>query len=120
MADERPPVWIGHAAVTVSDVARSTAFWEAVGMRKLFGGDDVGILELRGGTHLVVVPGDQLEPGVPFDLMVDDLAATHAQWASAGLDVSAIEHGDIHDRFTVRDPDGRSVVVNSTHVVGAV
>ncbi len=120
MDDERPPVWVGHAALRVSDVPRATEFWEQIGLRKVFGDEGVGIFELRGGTHLVLAPGADAPEQPSFDLMVDDLPATHERWAAAGLAVSAIEHGRIHDRFTVRDPDGRALVVNSTHVIGPV
>jgi catechol 2,3-dioxygenase-like lactoylglutathione lyase family enzyme len=120
MTDERPPVWIGHAALRVADVGRATEFWERIGLRKVFGGDEIGIFELRGGTHLVLVPSADAPDEARFDLMVDDVRATHDSWAAAGMDVTDIEHGDIHDHFFVRDPDGRAIVVNSTHVVGAV
>ena len=81
----------------------------------------VVILELRGGTHMVIAPGEVSAPGpAPFDLMVDDLRATHAHWESIGLAPSAIEHGNIHDAFTVTDPDGYVVTVNSSHVMGPV
>lgn len=90
-------------------------------MREVGRDEHVVILELRGGTHMVITRGDVTAPGpAPFDLMVDDLNATHAQWASLGLAPSAIEHGNIHDAFTVTDPDGYVVTVNSSHVMGPV
>jgi catechol 2,3-dioxygenase-like lactoylglutathione lyase family enzyme len=117
----RPPVWIGHVVVTVGDLARSAEFWHAVGMREIERNEHVAVLELRGGTHLVLIPGTP-EPDVdaPFDLMVEDLDATHAAWTDLGLDVSAIERGRIHSAFILRDPDGHRVMVNSSHVVGEV
>jgi catechol 2,3-dioxygenase-like lactoylglutathione lyase family enzyme len=119
----RPPVWIGHAVLTVSDVARSADFWASLGMREVERNPHVAVLELRGGTHLVLVPGGAPPADgadAPFDLMVEDVDATHAQWQDFGLDVSAIERGRIHSAFTVRDPDGYRVTVNSSHVVGEV
>jgi catechol 2,3-dioxygenase-like lactoylglutathione lyase family enzyme len=119
--DERPRVWIGHAALTVSDVSRSADFWRELGMREVHRDANIAVLELRGGTHLVLVPGTPAaDADAPFDLMVDDLDATHAEWLDRGLDPSAIEHGRIHAAFTVRDPDGYHVKVNSSHVVGKV
>jgi len=119
--DGRPPVWIGHAVLRVSDVGRSAAFWRAVGMREVARDESVAVLELRGGTHLVIIPGTP-EAGTeaPFDLMVDDLEATHADWDDRGFQPSAIESGRIHSAFTVGDPDGYVVTVNSSHVVGEV
>ena len=117
----RPPVWIGHAVLQVGDLERSADFWRDLGMREIDRGDQVAILELRGGTHLVLVPGTRTEDAeTPFDLMVDDLDATHAQYRERGLDPSPIEQGRIHAAFTVRDPDGHLVTVNSSHVVGEV
>jgi catechol 2,3-dioxygenase-like lactoylglutathione lyase family enzyme len=119
--EERPPVWIGHVVLTVSDLEQSSAFWEAVGMRPVESNTDVAIFELRGGTHLILVPGTPSAPAdAPFDLMVDDVEATRAAWEAKGLRVSPIEHGRIHAAFDVRDPDGYVVSVNSSHVVGPV
>jgi catechol 2,3-dioxygenase-like lactoylglutathione lyase family enzyme len=117
----RPPVWIGHAVLSVSDVGRSADYWTGVGMREVGRNANVAVLELRGGTHLVLVSGTPAPGGeAPFDLMVDDLDATRADWAARGLDPSPIESGQIHATFTVRDPDGYRVTVNSSHVVGDV
>jgi catechol 2,3-dioxygenase-like lactoylglutathione lyase family enzyme len=119
--DERPPVWIGHAVLAVKDVDTSADFWHGIGMREVERNAHVAVLELRGGTHLVLVPGTPPEDAdAPFDLMVEDLDATHAEWRSRGLDPSPIEHGRIHASFTVRDPNGYRVAVNSSHVVGDV
>jgi catechol 2,3-dioxygenase-like lactoylglutathione lyase family enzyme len=122
--DGRPAVWIGHAVLGVSDIDRSAEFWRAVGMREIERNAQVAILELRGGTHLVLVPGgpegSDGTSGAPFDLMVDDLDATRADWDARGLDPSPITRGRIHTSFTVRDPDGYLVTVNSSHVVGDV
>jgi catechol 2,3-dioxygenase-like lactoylglutathione lyase family enzyme len=119
--DGRPPVWIGHAVLPVSDVDRSADFWREVGMREVERNAHVAVLEMRGGTHLVLVPGTpNADTGAPFDLMVDDLDATHADWKARGFDPSPIERGDIHAAFSVRDPDGYRVTINSSHVVGDV
>jgi catechol 2,3-dioxygenase-like lactoylglutathione lyase family enzyme len=117
----RPPVWIGHAVLQVGNLDRSADFFREIGMREIDRNDRVAILELRGGTHLVLIPGTRSENAeTPFDLMVDDLDATHAQYRERGLDPSPIEQGSIHAAFTVRDPDGYLVTVNSSHVVGEV
>jgi catechol 2,3-dioxygenase-like lactoylglutathione lyase family enzyme len=119
--DQRPPVWIGHALLAVRDVGRSAEYWTGLGLREVARGDDFAVLELRGGTHLILAAGDvPADAGAPFDLMVDDLEATHTEWEIRGLDPSPVEHGDIHSRFSVRDPDGYLVTVNSSHVVGVV
>ena len=119
--ETRPPVWIGHARLTVSDLGRSADFWHTVGMREIERNENIVVLELRGGTHLVLLPGGpSAGADAPFDLMVDDLEATHAEWERNGLDVSPIQRGRIHSAFVLRDPDGTAVTVNSSHVVGDV
>jgi catechol 2,3-dioxygenase-like lactoylglutathione lyase family enzyme len=119
--DERPPVWIGHAVLPVSDIERSADFWRDLGLREIERNPHVAVLELRGGTHLVIVPGTPTAGSdAPFDLMVEDLDATREQWLERGLDPSPIERGRIHSAFTVSDPDGYRVTVNSSHVVGTV
>jgi catechol 2,3-dioxygenase-like lactoylglutathione lyase family enzyme len=118
--EERPPVWIGHAVLTVADLDASTTFWGAVGMRVVETNSQVTVLELRGGTHLVLVPGSPTPGAAPFDLMVEDLEATHTAWSAAGLEPSPIVQGRIHNAFVARDPNGYEVTVNSSHVVGAV
>ena len=117
----RPSVWIGHALLTVRDVDRSADYWRDLGMREVERNEHVAVLELRGGTHLVLVPCTPPELGdTPFDLMVEDVDAMHAEWAARGLDPSPIERGRIHAAFTLRDPDGYRINVNSSHVVGEV
>ena len=105
----------------VSNLERAADFWRDLGMRDIERNENVAILELRGGTHLILVPGTPPpDADAPFDLMVEDVDATHARYAAAGLDPSPIEHGRIHSAFTVVDPDGYRVTVNSSHVVGDV
>jgi catechol 2,3-dioxygenase-like lactoylglutathione lyase family enzyme len=118
--DERPPVWIGHVVLPVSDLGRAAQWWTGIGMREVERNEHVAVLELRGGTHLVLVPGAPNTGGAPFDLMVDDLDATHESWNDLGVDVSDIDRGRIHDAFTATDPDGYVVTVSSSHVVGPV
>jgi catechol 2,3-dioxygenase-like lactoylglutathione lyase family enzyme len=123
MAEERPAVWVGHVALPVTDLERSTKFWTGLGMRAVEQNAHVSVLELRGGTHLVLLHTEtKPDPGAPvaFDLMVDDIDATHAAWAAAGLEPSAIERGRIHAAFMIADPDGWVLTVNSSHVVGTV
>ena len=115
--DSRPPVWVGHVSMSTSDLAGSQTFMERLGMRPMFRNESVAIFELRGGTHLVLVADASTHPGdAPFDLMVEDLDATHAEYAERGLAPSPIERGRIHASFTVTEPGGARITVNSTHV----
>lgn len=119
--DGRPPVWVGHSTLFVADIAASAAFFLKLGLRPIGQYDRVAVLELRGGTHLILLPADKPAQGhakAPFDLMVDDLDATHSAWTAAGLEPSAIEDGEIHRSFTVTEPGGHVVTVNDTHASG--
>ena len=51
---EAPPVGLGHATITVSDLDASHRFYTHLGLRSLDKGDGIAILELRGGTHLLL------------------------------------------------------------------
>ena len=116
MPDERPPVWIGHVSLRTRTLDESATFMERTGMRSVFRGDDVVIMELRGGTHLVVLHDEDAEPGAArFDLMVEDIDAAYADYAGFA-EVSEIERGNIHDSFVVTEPGGNTIVVNSSHV----
>ena len=116
--DRRPPVAVGHVYLDATDVAATAEWLEAVGMRPIFQADDFAVLELRGGTHLVVRetkrrPRKGTE--APFDLMVDDVAATRHAYAARGGKPSRIRRGRIHDTFDVIGPDGYVFSVTSSH-----
>ena len=120
-SEQRPPIWIGHVRLDSDRVEDTAAFMAALGMRAIFSGPEMAIFELRGGTHLLVfakgrIPGD---PG-PFDLMVDDLQAFHAQLVAAGHDPSGIEDVPAmhHQRLTVREPGGNVLTFYSSHASG--
>jgi len=119
--DGRPPVWIGHAALFVPDIAASKDFFVKIGLRLVEAHERVVVMELRGGTHLILLPANkpvEAQARAPFDLMVDDLDAAQAAYAAAGLNPSAIVDGDIHRMFTIVEPGGHRITVNSTHVTG--
>ena len=120
MADERPGLWVGHVAMTSADPPASHDFFIDAGMRTVFRGDDMAILELRGGTHLLLFRGEASPGDAPFDLMVEDLDATHGDLSGRGLAVSEITRGEIHDNFTLTDPDGHAITVHNSHVEGIV
>ena len=116
-SDPRPTVWVGHVAMHSDTVPATSDFMQTIGMRLIAGGDDFAVLEMRGGTHLVVTANaeSQLIKG-SFDLMVDDIDASHAEFSKLGLEPGAIERGKIHDCFEVREPGGTTILFNSSHV----
>jgi catechol 2,3-dioxygenase-like lactoylglutathione lyase family enzyme len=116
---ERPAIWVGHVALRVADVAESTEFYHELGLRLIAREAEVGILELRGGTHLILLPAESpVAPGTvaPFDFMVDDVDGTRKEFEARGLSPSEMRSNPIHRSFTLPDPSGYSVVFNSSHV----
>src|SRR5713226_2828790 len=98
--DQRPPVAVGHVRLDATDVGAAARWLEAVGLRPIFASADLAVLELRGGTHVVVRGAEQpLRAGAaaPFDLMVDDIEAAR------------------HDSFHLAGPDGHDFTVVSSH-----
>lgn len=76
------------------------------------------ILELRGGTHVVLQSGP---PGTTtLDLIVDDIDETRAVFNALGANPGPIQRGNPHDRFIATDPEGNTLVVNSNHAMGVV
>ena len=57
---------------------------------------------------------------VSWDLMVDDIDATHHKWRAEGLPVTKVLDGPPHRSFEVTDPDVHVLVVRDSHVVGPV
>ena len=117
--DPRPAVWVGHVALGATDVAKANDFWQAVGMRLVEFDGNVAILELRGGTHLVILPSEEpVAAGTPtsFDLMVDDVDSAHARYEGLGFAPGPIETTPFHRSFRLRDPSGYEVTVKSSHV----
>ena len=116
--DVRPRFGIGHVGFPAADVARLTEFYTEIGMRLVVNMGQAAILELRGGTHIILQPG---EPGSgSIDLIVDDIDETRAVLEAAGANPSHIQRGNPHDRFTATDPEGNRLVINSTHAIGPV
>jgi hypothetical protein len=101
-------------------LGESEAFMRMIGMRPIAHRDDVAVLEIRGGTHVVLVAKEVVQPGAaPFDLMVDDLQATHQRFVNLGLSPTPIQSVlSDHQQFVVQEPAGHSITFFSSHVSG--
>ena len=128
-----PPVAIGHLALTVADLEASYRFYVDLGLRTFGKEDSMAILELRGGTHLLLFkrggPADGQDEG-PFDqakaesidLMIagrslEDLQAFRSQLVERGHAPDAIPDQRFfgHYVFKAKDPDGNEVTVSTSH-----
>jgi hypothetical protein len=118
---DRPEVGIAHVVLETDRMEKSAEFLRIIGMRPIFEGPAVSVYEMRGATHLILMRKELVAGGnASFDLMVDDLRATHARFASLGLDPSPIEARPQidHEVFTVREPAGHIITFFSTHASG--
>lgn len=133
-AHEAPPVGLGHVQMTVADLEASHRFYTSFGLRSLDKGDGMAILELRGGTHLLLFQRGGVEAaaetGGPFeqqsagslDLMIagrgfDDLKAFRDGVVAKGVVADPIPDRRFfgHYVFKARDPDGNEVTVSTSH-----
>jgi len=121
VSDRRPAVGVAHVVLETDRMIESTQFMRTIGMRPVYDGPQVSVYEMRGGTHLILMFKDEVPKGdAPFDLMVDDLDATHQRFVSLGLDPSPIEdRPSVHHKvFTVREPAGHIITFFSSHASG--
>ena len=105
----------------MSNVPEASDFFVKIGLRLITQSEQLAVLELRGGTHLVLrTSSEAIAPGInaPFDLMVDDVFATRDTFRNWGLTVSEIEAGRIHTSFTLTAPDGYLLTLTSSHTGG--
>jgi len=119
----RPPVAIGHVWLRVTDIPRATQYFVTLGLRPIHQTQALAVLELRGGTHLVLQPAHEPIPAgtkAPFDLMVDDIVDARQHYGELGLNPSALESGMVHRSFTLSGPDGYTLTVTSSHTGGRV
>jgi catechol 2,3-dioxygenase-like lactoylglutathione lyase family enzyme len=126
-AEDKPQVAVGHITLTVSNVEASHQFYVDAGLRSFAKGDDLAILEMAGGTHLILFPRGGPEEGQArsLDLMIagrtlDDLTAYRSRLMATGVAVSPIPEQKFygHYRFTAADPDGHEITFFTSHASG--
>jgi hypothetical protein len=99
----------------------SCRFVRTIGMRRIFDSAEVSVYEMRGATHLILLYKASVTAGdASFDLMVDDLAASHERFRALGLEPSLIESRAAisHEVFTMREPAGHVITFFSSHASG--
>ncbi len=120
---ELPAVAIGHVSLRVTDPRLSAAFYKGLGLREVLIRDEIAILELRGGTHLMLFRAKRKPKAAPvrsFDFMVDDIDKARAQYVAAGVACGSLEEDRLgrHHWFEITDLDGHVIGVYSSHVEG--
>lgn len=120
-SDERPPVAVGHVSLHVKDVPQASEFMQLLGLRPVFETPKFAVLELRGGTHLILNKSrKKIREGdvAPVDLMVDDVKLMRDYCKKQKLKPSKITSGSVHSSFYVPGPDGWSIKITSSHATG--
>ena len=109
---------VGRGALCVSDVSRAIAFYGDLGSRPILQQRGMAIVELRGGTHLVLfqAKGDhRIGPVRAFDLMVGDILSYRSGLAEKGIEVGPVWEDPLSRRgFEMTDPDGHVLTVISS------
>lgn len=116
MVETRPLAATGHLFLRARGVRAAAERLVAVGVRRIVLKDTIAVLELRGGTHIVVREAeDDAVADAPFDLMYDDIDAAHASFAEHGYTVTDVEDGRIHRSFYATAPEGYRIQVLDSH-----
>lgn len=116
--NQLPRFAIGHVSIEANDVDRLTDFYTTAGLRLVVNMGRASILELRGGTHIILQAGRGGQ--ATLDFIVDDIDDTQAVLEAAGAQVTPIRRGNPHDSFHATDPEGNQLLVHSTHAIGLV
>ena len=120
---------LGQVALTVSDVARSTAFYrDAIGLRFLFAaGPSLAFLDLGNARLMLSVPEGSFTPGsgTVLYLRVADILAAHSAMRARGVTfvdephlVAPMPDHDLWMCF-FRDPDGHTLALMCERPKGA-
>ena len=137
MDNNLPAAAFGHFVMKVNDVNISYQFYIKFGLRPIGIFPDVAIIELRGGTHILLFSkNDELASSLSsshlgqhgassnerLDLMIDgksrsDLELYRTTLMEKGLSVDAIAQDQFfgHDYFQLADPDGNGITVYTSH-----
>jgi catechol 2,3-dioxygenase-like lactoylglutathione lyase family enzyme len=137
MDNNLPAAALGHFVMKVGDIDSSYQFYTKLGLRPVGIYPDVAIIELRGGTHILLFnKNDELPFSLNpsrlgqrgdfaherFDLMIDgrsrsDLELHRTALVERGLSVDEIaqDHLFVHNYFQMIDPDGNGVTIYTSH-----
>ena len=132
-----PAAAFGHFVMKVNDVNISYQFYTKFGLRPIGIFSDVAIIELRGGTHILLFNKNDALPfslspsrigqrgafsNERLDLMIDsksrnDLELYRTTLLEHGLSVDEIAPEQFfgHYYFQLADPDGNGITVYTSH-----
>jgi catechol 2,3-dioxygenase-like lactoylglutathione lyase family enzyme len=130
---------VAHLVFKVADLKRSCQFYSNLGIPPFAVDEESAIIELRGGTHLILLEADQpAGEGIAesltgqfherfseqFDLMLkgkdlNDLKEYRLQLISRGVAAGEIPDETFygHHLFCIKDPDGNGITVYTSHAI---
>jgi catechol-2,3-dioxygenase len=128
---------VAHLVFKVADLKSSCQFYSSLGIPPFYIDAEGAIIELRGGTHLILLPVDQLAgEGIAesltgqfhkrfseqFDLMIkgkglDELKEYRLELISRGIAAGEIPDQTFfgHHLFCIKDPDGNGITIYTSH-----
>src|ERR1700693_5029298 len=130
---------VAHLVLKVADLKSSCQFYSNLGVPPFAIEEKVAIVELRGGTHLLLLEVDQLAgEGVAqsltgqfhkrfseqFDLMIKGKDLNELKKYRLELINRGIAAGEIPDEtffcrylFCIKDPDGNGITIYTSHAI---
>ena len=130
---------VAHLVFKVADLKRSCEFYSNLGIPPFAMDGEVALIELRGGTHLLLLEVDQLAGGdvaesvtgqfhkrfsEQFDLMIkgkdqNDLEKYRLELISRGIAAGEIPDETFfgHHLFCIKDPDGNGITIYTSHAI---
>jgi catechol-2,3-dioxygenase len=130
---------VAHLVFKVADLKSSCQFYSNLGIPPFAIDEKVAIVELRGGTHLLLLEVDQLAGedvaesvtgqfhkrlSEQFDLMIKGKGLNELKEYRLKLISRGIAAGEIPDEtffghylFCVKDPDGNGITIYTSHAI---
>jgi len=129
---------VAHLVFKVADLKSSCQFYSNLGLPPFAIDEKVAIVELRGGTHLLLLEVDQLAEDVAesltgqfhkrfseqFDLMIkgkglNELKKYRLELISRGIAAGEIPDETFfgHHLFCIKDPDGNGITIYTSHAI---
>jgi catechol 2,3-dioxygenase-like lactoylglutathione lyase family enzyme len=130
---------VAHLVFKVADLKRSCEFYSNLGIPPFAIDGEVALIELRGGTHLLLLEVDQLAGGdvaesvtgqfherfsEQFDLMIkgkdlNELEKYRLELISRGIAAGEIPDETFfgHHLFCIKDPDGNGITIYTSHAI---
>jgi catechol 2,3-dioxygenase-like lactoylglutathione lyase family enzyme len=129
---------VGHLVLKVADLKSSCQFYSNLGLPPFAIDEKFAIVELRGGTHLLLfevgLAGEDVAESLTgqfherlserFDLMIkgkglDDLKKYRLELISRGIVAGEIPDEAFfgHHLFCIKDPDGNGITIYTSHAI---